>query len=435
MVVNSLETIVDAADIVAFEQLPQQRQQKIKKALSPRASLPECMVFPQTPEALAEVVALAYKNGWGILPTGNSSKIDWGGLASGVKLIVSTERLCGVVEHAAGDLTLTAAAGTPFAQVQATMAAENQFLALDPTYRDRATLGGMVATADSGFLRQRYGGVRDQLIGISFVRSDGVFAKAGGRVVKNVAGYDMMKLFTGSYGTLGILTQVTFRAYPMPPAATTVVISGDVSQIAEAGKMLLASTLTPTALEYVSASVMAQLDMGNEMGLWVRFQSTPESVEEQAKNTVKILENVSINAQIYGDANESDLWKRLSTFMESPSPGWEILGKIGVKPTSAVACLDQIPEGAIACMRGRSGLGRIRFPYQEGQPTSDEIKRLRTFCETERGFLTILEAPPALKNQIDVWGYSGNAFSWMEKIKNQFDDRKILNPYRFVGGI
>jgi glycolate oxidase FAD binding subunit len=293
----------------------------------------------------------------------------------------------------------------------------------------------MVATADSGFLRQRYGGVRDQLIGISFVRSDGVFAKAGGRVVKNVAGYDMMKLFTGSYGTLGILTQVTFRAYPIPPAATTVVIRGDAQKIAEAGKMLLASTLTPTALEYVSANLMRQLDMGNEMGLWVRFQSTPESVEQQAKNTVKTLENLSINAQIYGDTNESDLWKRLSNFIEVPSPELEILGKIGVKPISAVACLEQLPEGAIACMRSRSGLGRIRFPYQDRQVTSDEIERLRAFCETERGFLTVLEAPPELKNQIDVWGYSGNAFSWMEKIKNQFDDRKILNPYRFVGGI
>jgi glycolate oxidase FAD binding subunit len=273
------------------------------------------------------------------------------------------------------------------------------------------------------------------LIGISFVRSDGVFAKAGGRVVKNVAGYDMMKLFTGSYGTLGILTQVTFRAYPIPPAATTVVIRGDAQKIAEAGKMLLASTLTPTALEYVSANLMRQLDMGNEMGLWVRFQSTPESVEQQAKNTVKTLENLSINAQIYGDTNESDLWKRLSNFIEVPSPELEILGKIGVKPISAVACLEQLPEGAIACMRSRSGLGRIRFPYQDGQVTSDEIERLRAFCETERGFLTVLEAPPELKNQIDVWGYSGNAFSWMEKIKNQFDDRKILNPYRFVGGI
>jgi glycolate oxidase FAD binding subunit len=167
--------------------------------------------LPTSESELAELVTIANRDRTQLVVAGNSTKLDWGGTVKGAKSIVSTQKLDRLIAHAVGDLTVTVEAGINFANLQTILAAAGQFLPLDPVYPDRATIGGIIATANTGSLRHRYGGVRDLLLGISFVRSDGKIAKAGGRVVKNVAGYDMMKLFTGSYGTLGILTAVTLR--------------------------------------------------------------------------------------------------------------------------------------------------------------------------------------------------------------------------------
>ena len=178
---------------------------QVKKAISP-GNLPNCIVYPQTQSQLAEVIAEAYRNKWRVLPCGNGSKLKWGGLAENIDIVVSTKSLNKVINHAVGDLTLTVEAGVKFTDIQATLAKHNQILALNPTEPHLATIGGIIATGDTGSLRQRYGSVRDQLLGVTFVRADGQIARAGGRVVKNVAGYDLMKLFTGSYGTLSIIT-------------------------------------------------------------------------------------------------------------------------------------------------------------------------------------------------------------------------------------
>lgn len=157
---------------------------------------PSCIVYPQTPEQLGTVVSLARQNQWRILPCGSGSKLHWGGIPKDINIVVSTARMNQLIDHASGDLTVTVQAGMKYAELQKILAATGQFLALDPSYSDRATIGGIVATADTGSLRQRYNSVRDQLLGISFVRADGQLTKAGGRVVKNVAGYDLMKLLT-----------------------------------------------------------------------------------------------------------------------------------------------------------------------------------------------------------------------------------------------
>ena len=196
-----LESIVRPDGVCDWENIDATQQKQILEAIAPGPP-PSCIVYPHTPAELAEVIACAHRNKWRVLPYGNGSKISWGGLVSGVELVVSTKRLNSIIQHAVGDLTVTLEAGTKFTDLQATLASSGQFLALDPDNPESATVGGIVATAAAGSLRQRYGGVRDHLLGITFVRADGQIAKAGGRVVKNVAGYDLMKLFTGSYGTL-----------------------------------------------------------------------------------------------------------------------------------------------------------------------------------------------------------------------------------------
>jgi glycolate oxidase FAD binding subunit len=383
-------------------------------------------IYPSTPKELSTVLSAVYCNSTTqtrqtVLPCGNGSKLHWGGFAE-TDLILSTAKLNQLIDHAVGDLTVTAEAGMTLATLQAELAKAGQFLPIDPSYADTATLGGIVATADTGAWRQRYGGVRDLLIGITFARSDGAIAKAGGRVVKNVAGYDLMKLFTGSHGTLGVITQVTFRIYPLPAASQTVMITGDANGIAKATQTLLASALTPTAIALTAPHT---LDEG--IALLARFQNIEISVATQAAQFLKVGEALGLQGKAIGD--DTTLWQQLQQQIERSTPTPPIACKIGVLPSGAVAALSHMNAVTpiTGCIYG-SGLGTIRL----GEGSAQTVAQLRQICQNQGGFLTVLEAPIALKQQIDIWGYSGNALDLMKKIKHEFDPTHILSPNRFV---
>lgn len=257
------------------------------------------VVYPSTEAELAEVMACAHQNQWRILPCGSGSKLAWGSLAEGIDVVVSTARLNQVIDHAVGDMTLTAQAGLTLAELAPILASANQFLALDPAYSQRATLGGVVATGDAGSLRQRYGGVRDMLLGLTLVRYDGQVAKAGGRVVKNVAGYDLMKLLTGSYGTLGIISQLTFRLFPRQDASKTVVIPGLASTLENLLARVRRSSLTPVALDLLSPALTERLGYGAELALVARFQSIAPGVVEQVETLLRMVPE-ALTAQVLG---------------------------------------------------------------------------------------------------------------------------------------
>ncbi|NET36908.1 MAG: FAD-binding oxidoreductase, partial [Cyanothece sp. SIO1E1] len=232
-IAQTLANIVSSSRIVAWEQIKAPLKHQIAQVTVPGTSV-DCVVYPNTQTELSQVIACAHQQRWRVLVCGSGSKLNWGGLANGIDLVISTEKLDRLIHHAVGDLTVTVEAGIKFHHLQSVLSQAGQFLAMDPAYLESATLGGMIATADTGSLRQRYGGIRDMLIGVSFVRSDGQIVKAGGQVVKNVAGYDLMKLMTGSYGTLGVLSQVTFRTYPQPDVSKTVILTGESEAIAKA---------------------------------------------------------------------------------------------------------------------------------------------------------------------------------------------------------
>ena len=384
------------------------------------------MIYPHSQAELAAVIAIANSHKWRVLTCGSGSKINWGGLAKNIDIIVSTERINQLIEHAVGDLTVTVEAGMKFAQLQEILGKHNQFLALDPAFPDSATIGGIVATADTGSLRQRYGGVRDQLLGITFIRADGQIAKAGGRVVKNVAGYDLMKLFTGAYGTLGIISQVTFRVYPIPETSGTVILTGKPEAISQAVRTLQGSELTPTQADLLSSKLVTNLDLGTGIGLIASFQSINESVQEQCKRLLAIGEKLGLHGVIYSGNQEADLWQRLPEQIHSHVSESTITCKIGLLPTAAVEIINQIEVGLIHIS---SGLGLVRLENQ------DQILPLRNLCAANSGFLSILSAPVELKERFDVWGYTGNGLQVMRRIKEQFDGNFILSPGRFVGGI
>ena len=267
-------------------------------------------------------------------------------------------------------------------------------------------------------------------MGITIVRSDGKIAKAGGRVVKNVAGYDLMKLFTGAYGTLGVITQVTVRVYPLPEASGTVVLSGEPTALAKAAQTLLSSALTPIAVDLLSASLAEKLGVGKAIALMVRFQSVAASVKEQSARLLAVGAKLGLQGTAVGESDEADLWQRLKQSIWASAKESAIICKIGVMPSEAVGMLRELPLESGVIHAGL-GLGVLRF--EAG--TAEVVLQVRRWCELKGGFLSILEAPLGIKQELDVWGYNGKALELMRRIKQQFDPENILSPNRFVGGI
>ncbi|HEY9616640.1 MAG TPA: FAD-binding oxidoreductase [Microcoleaceae cyanobacterium] len=441
-IISTCAQVVGAANVVAADQMTATWQAAIARALMPDQAI-AALVFPTTQAELAAIVTCAHQHQWRILPCGAGSKLAWGGLVGAPNapdspmIAISTDRLNRLIDHAVGDLTVTVEAGMKLADLQARLAQAGQFLAIDPAYPDQATIGGIIATADTGSLRQRYASVRDMLLGISFVRADGQLAKAGGRVVKNVAGYDLMKLFTGSYGTLGMISQVTFRVYPLPEASQTIVLSGAAAAIAQATQTVLSSALTPTRCDLVAGSVAQKLAIAGEIGLLVQFQGLRSSGLQQVEQVIEVGQTLGLCHTTAVETSELDLWRQLQEQMTISPQDEAITCKIGVRASEAVMLLQQLNGLDMATWSGQihaaSGLGRLVLA-DPALPTSTLLK-IRTLCQAKNGFLSILQAPTALKQQVDVWGYAGNALEMMRRIKQQFDPNTLLSPHRFVGGI
>ncbi len=438
---------VDSA--IAFDRIDSHLQGRIANSLSPDSLSPACVVYPQTIADLSGAIALAHQHRLRVLPCGNATKLDWGGLVSRADVVISTSRLNQIIEHCVGDLTVTVEAGVKYQDLQAVLAKQGQFLAIDPPYKSGATIGGIVATGGAGSLRHRYNSVRDMCLGIEFVRSDGEIVKAGGRVVKNVAGYDLMKLLTGSFGTLGVVSSVTFRLYPLPEYTQVVVITGTSEAIAQAQQRISTSVLTPTACDLLSASVVSHLaisplNSGENIGLAMQFSSLKASVIEQCDRVTKLAEELNLQVQIITEYQE--FWQLLEFLMwredlrnlPKSDPNHHIVCKVGVLPSAAVSMMEQCEQifsnlSHYLQIHLGSGLGLLRVEHsteQDFTAIAEQIAKTRLIAESQGGFLTILEAPHALKFNQNVWGYAGNAGDLMHKLQLEFDPRGLLSPDR-----
>lgn len=383
--------------------------------------LPRHLIIPHNNYILSQIVEVAQEKKWRLLPLGNGTKLDWGKLPEKADILVSTSRLNQIVEYLQEDLVITVQSGVKLKDLQQFLAPFGQFLPVDPYNPQKATIGGIVATANTGSWRQRYGGVRDLVLGISFIRSDGKEAKAGGKVVKNVAGYDLMKLFTGSYGNLGIITQVTFRLYPLPEASKTLFVTGDEEGIRRIQKTVLLSGLTPTAADIVSSLLVDSLDLPKGLGLAIRFQSIPESVKQQAERVKQWGEEINLSVTGFEGETETSLWQQLQQKSYLGVESQRICCKIGIKPSEIVKFFSQWQGYGLVNISG--GIGYISLPQET---TISQIKQLRQFCEDNGGFLTILSAKASLKQQIDCWGYVGNSLPLQQRLKSEFDTAGIF---------
>ncbi|MER3429167.1 MAG: hypothetical protein C4334_13955 [Pyrinomonas sp.] len=385
--------------------------------------VPRAVVEPEDVEGTARFLAWASRHGRRVVVRGGGTKLHWGNRPGAVDLILSTVRLERLIEHAWADMTATVEAGCTVAALQRRLAERGQRLALDPLFADRATVGGVIATNDSGALRLRYGSVRDHLLGVRLVLADGTIARSGGKVVKNVAGYDLPKLMTGALGTLGVIVEATFRLYPLPSATRTLSLALDsLPRANELALAILDSTLAP-------ASVQIRADSGSSGALLdVRFEGPPAAVGAQ-------MERVRVLGRSATVAGEDDgVWRAREEQWDEANALVCKLSVLRSRLADAIECAARVAERhetrwhAVA-----QAFGLITLAF--GHATAALIAELRAALAPTGASCVVLRAPLEVKKQVDVWGSAGDASFLMRRLREQFDPQRTLNPGRFVGGI
>ena len=380
------------------------------------------LVEPESEQAVSEALRCADRDGLAVIPRGGGTKLDWGNPPSRADLILSTARLNRVIEHAWADLTVTVEAGCTIAELQSTLAKHGQRLAIDVLWPDRATVGGILSTNDSGALRLRYGALRDLIIGITLVLPDGTIARSGGKVVKNVAGYDLPKLATAALGTLGLITQATFRLHPLPHGTRTLTILP--RRIAEAQSLLLA--LQDTNLAHTALQVRCGASMAPEMDCLL--EGTAAGMEAQARRIREIARPAAVKegtGAVWGAREE------IAGPLSPEAPDQHCLAKFSVLPSRIADTMAAIEYAKWHALVQATGIGWLVLV---GNEASGPLHGLRAKLESEGGSLTVLRQPPR-PTPIEAWGNPGDALPLMREIKRRFDPNNTLNPGRFVGGL
>lgn len=417
--------------------------------------MPRAVVFPGSLEEAGQIVALAAEEGIPILPWGGGTKMALGAPPPDAALVVATRRLNRVVEHEPGDLTATVQAGITMAALQAALGARGQWFSLDPPFPAQATLGGVLATNASGPRRYLYGTARDLVIGIRVVGPDGAVVKGGGKVVKNVAGYDLTKLYIGSLGTLGIIAEATLKLRPRPEVDRAVWVGfPDVGRAAAAVAELMASDLLPHSLELVDGGrpgLFERAGLGGRpgVGLLLGFDGLAETVAWQLEETRRLSEGLGAEgfAPLEGERQEA-AWGFVRDFSRIAFDEAVAAAKVGVLPGQLGALLGQaagIARGLAlrlaVCAHAGNGIATLVLApsgaMEEGV-TLSAVKALRELRELARGLgghLAVEWAPLAVKEQVEAWDPPSPAVRIMQRIKAQLDPKGIMNPGRFVGGI
>jgi len=376
---------------------------------------------PDTPEAAAELLRTLGEAGRPVRPRGGGTK-DWGPVVEGA-VEVETGGLARILEHNVGDFTAVLEAGVPLAEAQAEFTAHGQMLAIDPAPSARkagrgeaagrgrgdVTVGGVMAANDSGPLRHRYGSMRDLVVGTTVALSDGTLARSGGKVIKNVAGYDLGKLFTGSFGTLGLIVRVAVRLHPLAPDTASAVGAGDdPSLLGEAARALAAKPLEADCLD---------LDWRDGAGrLLVRFGSA--AAADQARATVAQMRALGLSECAVIE-DDDELW-----MTQRAQQRGECVLKVSARLTDLAAVCR---TGASVVGRPAAGLYWLSLPADAGAVAAARAALAPRSC-------TMLDAPAALR--ADAWAAPDpGALAVMARIKERFDPARIFRPGSFVGGI
>jgi glycolate oxidase FAD binding subunit len=398
---------------------------------------PQAVVEPANEQEVAAVMAFANREGLKVCVRGGGTQLNMGKPPRECDLLLSTARLNQVLEYQPHDMTVSVQAGLRLADLQAHLRSGKQWLAQDAPLEPEATIGGIISTNVSGPRRLRFGGVRDQIIGIRVVLPDGTIAKGGGKVVKNVAGYDLPKLYTGALGTLGVIVAATFRLYPLRAASRTILLSAPSPKpLCELVVHIIGSTLEPTALD-----VSSDPAQDGTCILAVRFETEPEPVAEQAASLLKMAGTLAEHAQSLEGEAEAALWQQSAQQVIAPHDDDKaLILKASLLPTDIATWLErfqQLTQQAQLATQWRAHAGHgLLFARLSGEQEAlvTAVQQLREEAMAHKGSLVVTQAAPTLAQALDVWGPIP-ALEVMRNLKTRFDPNYIMNPGRFVGGL
>lgn len=394
---------------------------------------PEIVYEPKTVEEAAEILREAASHGKRLAFVGGGTDLGIGGSPQGLDTVLRTGGLSRIIEHAPSDQIVVVEAGVTLATLQSALARHGQRLALDPPLPERATVGGIVAANAFGPRRARYGSVRDLIIGVSLVRADGTLAHGGGKVVKNVAGFDLPKLMVGSLGTLGLIASATFRLHPLPEVSETLLLpERQAKQVRAVAARIKEAQLEP-------ASVVAILRAGGGFDVAVRFEGFRAGVAEQRERLAALLrEEPGAVCEVLDRTAAESFWARHDALRAS-SP---LRAKLAALPSAIDALAADVLPQLLSTFESPSfiwyatlGLGFVCGVPGPADTVAAAVERARALLLRGGGSLTFLAAPSSIRQRLDVWGPPPPALSLMRSVKERLDPQRRLAPGRFVGGI
>lgn len=396
--------------------------------------VPSILCDPRNPEQIGAALSISAEAEASVIPWGGGTAMGLGNIPRQADVILKLERLDGLIEHDDANLTVSVQAGIKLTSLQKIVAQRHQFLALDPPCPDSATIGGTVAANINGARRMLYGGVRDLVIGMKMVLATGEQIKAGGKVVKNVAGYDMCKLFVGSLGTLGVITEITFKLAPIPESAATLFASGPLAQALRLVDELSQSTLLPAAIAILSSDLSTATSTAPEMpSVAVWAEGFEEAVVRHLREVQELAGRIGLTAEILQGETHQQLWEHLRDFGAN---GKEIVYRMTIPPASVAEVVEKINKRIAAERSARyiahAGCGTVWISLAADTASAAWFGKLSALAEERRGHVVMAAAPPEFKENIDVWGPPPLSLAVMREIKYQFDPQGILNPGRFI---
>jgi glycolate oxidase FAD binding subunit len=393
--------------------------------------VPPRLVFePSGEEEAAEAMRECAREGLRVAFVGGGTDLGLGNPPSALDAVVRTSRMAQVLEHAPQDQIVRVEAGMTLSALQARLAPHGQRLALDPPFPDRATAGGILCGNAFGPLRASRGSARDLVIGASFVRADGVVARGGGKVVKNVAGFDLPRVLFGSLGTLGLVTAVNFRLHPLPEASATLLLPGLAPvQVRQATREILSAQVEPAAA--------AALARGERLDLAVRFEGFGPGVSGQADRFLAAARRASLGGEILSEEQARAFWAGCGAARE--------MGPFRARLSAPPAELERASAALATLLRALPGGAGVWYPtlglgFAGGAPGAPAA--LASAAGDARGSLAALggtlvvnDAPPEVRARLDAWGPPPAALALMRRLKAQLDPEGRLAPGRFTGGI
>ena len=402
--------------------------------------MPAVVAHPRNADELCRILAAANRERLAVAPRGGGAHLAIGNSLKRLDMVVDISALNRIVQHNAADLTLVVEAGIKLAALRRALAKEGQFLALDAPLSQRATIGGILASGISGPLKWHYGSARDLVIGMQVAQADGRLTRSGGQVVKNVSGYDMARLHVGGLGTLGVITEVSFKLTPMPRRESTLVAQfKSYADCAAAAMGVFNSGAMPLAMtaynHAANKRIGAPSDSADCSALAVRLGGRPRTLQRLEKETFAIL-NARADAVERLDNEASAYWTELADFGYATDAKPIMSARVSVLLNRVAQVAAALSQNADAAILAQVGYGMLNAHWFDQElDLGETLRHARDAVHSAGGSLIVERALLSVKAGVDVWDYNGDSLAIMRGLKAQYDPNHILNPNRFAGGI